>query len=392
MVVLYLGMAVCLHMDYLCYALVAVCGVYASSTMNFDDYAHWDTYARTMPVTPGQVVGCKYLLGLLFTLFGSVCAAVGIFLVGQYTDVLEAAFSILVIAAFFLLLFAVNMPISKYLLPAHVPPEGLTIMRMAFACVMFWIVSLFTVKEKVPLKDLGMLFVCALCGVGINQGLFIVGLNRSSPVDASIIATAVPIFVLLLAAVILKEPITRKKSFGVFMGVSGGLLLVFSSTHAIDSISSLDGDMMMIVSGLMYAIYLVLSKPLSLRYSSVTMMKWMFLFTTLTLVPFTFRHVLDAPAFHREVWDFTELGAIFYVLFGATFLPYLLIPMSLKRIRPTTVSMYNYVQPIVASFIAVMIGQDTLSWQKVLSAVLVFTGVYLVTQSKSREDMEKGKR
>ncbi len=175
-------------------------------------------------------------------------------------------------------------------------------------------------------------------------------------------------------------------------GVSGGLLLVFSSTHAIDSITSLDGDMMMIVSGLMYAIYLVLSKPLSLRYSSVTMMKWMFLFTTLTLVPFTFRHVLDAPAFHREVWDFTELGAIFYVLFGATFLPYLLIPMSLKRIRPTTVSMYNYVQPIVASFIAVMIGQDTLSWQKVLSAVLVFTGVYLVTQSKSREDMEKGKR
>ena len=93
MVVLYLGMAVCLHMNYLCYALVAVCGVYASSTMNFDDYAHWDTYARTLPVTPGQVVGCKYLLGLLFTLFGSVCAAVGI-------------------AAFSLLLFAVNMPFS----------------------------------------------------------------------------------------------------------------------------------------------------------------------------------------------------------------------------------------------------------------------------------------
>ena len=112
LVLLYLGMAVCLHMDYLCYALVAVCGVYASSTMNFDDSAHWDTYARTLPVTPGQVVGCKYLLGLLFTLFGSVCAAVGIFLAGQYTDVLEATFSILVIAAFSLLLFAVNMPLS----------------------------------------------------------------------------------------------------------------------------------------------------------------------------------------------------------------------------------------------------------------------------------------
>ena len=286
------------------------------------------------------------------------------------------------------ILFAVNMPISKYLLPAHVPPEGLTIMRMAFACVMFWIVSLFTVKEKVPLKDLGMLFVCALCGVGINQGLFIVGLNRSSPVDASIIATAVPIFVLLLAAIILKEPITRKKSFGVFMGVSGGLLLVFSSTHATDSISSLDGDMMMIVSGLMYAIYLVLSKPLSLRYSSVTMMKWMFLFTTLTLVPFTFRHVLDAPAFHREVWDFTELGAIFYVLFGATFLPYLLIPMSLKRIRPTTVSMYNYVQPVASVLFTVVLGLDVFGFTKAAAAGCIFLGVWLVTMSKSRKDLE----
>ena len=232
------------------------------------------------------------------------------------------------------ILFAVNMPISKYLLPAHVPPEGLTIMRMAFACVMFWIVSLFTVKEKVPLKDLGMLFVCALCGVGINQGLFIVGLNRSSPVDASIIATAVPIFVLLLAAVILKEPITRKKSFGVFMGVSGGLLLVFSSTHAIDSISSLDGDMMMIVSGLMYAIYLVLSKPLSLRYSSVTMMKWMFLFSTLITLP-SLSNPSGIPRLStKKVFDGQELGAIFFVLFGATFVPYFINTAGLEANPP----------------------------------------------------------
>ena len=287
------------------------------------------------------------------------------------------------------ILFAVNMPISKYLLPTHVPPEGLTIMRMAFACVMFWVVSLFVHKEKVPLKDLGMLFVCALCGVGINQGLFIVGLNRSSPVDASIIATAVPIFVLLLAAVILKEPITRKKSFGVFMGVSGGLLLVFSSTQSADSVSSLDGDVMMIISGLMYAIYLVLSKPLSLRYSSVTMMKWMFLFSTLITLPFAIESIWNTPAFHKEVFDGQELGAIFFVLFGATFVPYLLIPLALKRIRPTTVSMYNYIQPIVASFIAVFIGQDSFSVTKLVSAALVFSGVYLVTQSKSRADLEQ---
>lgn len=289
------------------------------------------------------------------------------------------------------ILFAINMPISKYLLPTHVPPEGLTIMRMGFACFMFWLVSLFLKQEHVPLKDLGLLFICALCGVGFNQGLFIIGLNRTSPVDASIIATAVPIFVMLLAAIILKEPITGKKAFGVLLGASGGLLLVLSSTQLATGTSSLDGDLMIIVSGLMYAIYLVLSKPLTLRYSSVTIMKWMFLFTTVTLLPFTYQYVLDAPVFHESVRNWKALSAVCYVLFGATFLPYLLIPMSLKRIRPTTVSMYNYIQPIVASLIAVMIGQDTFSGQKFISALLVFTGVYLVTQSKSRADLEQGK-
>ena len=150
------------------------------------------------------------------------------------------------------ILFAVNMPISKYLLPAHVPPEGLTIMRMAFACVMFWIVSLFTVKEKVPLKDLGMLFVCALCGVGINQGLFIVGLNRSSPVDAPSFATAVPIFVLLLAAV------TMMKDGWFFICV---LFFTFSMTEIPSSLGMITS--MRTISGFVRTIMLYASSPLS---------------------------------------------------------------------------------------------------------------------------------
>ena len=137
------------------------------------------------------------------------------------------------------------------------------------------------------------------------------------------------------------------------------------------------------------SIYLVVSKPLTLKYSSVTMMKWMFLFSTLITLPFAIESIWNTPAFHKEVFDGQELGAIFFVLFGATFVPYLLIPLALKRIRPTTVSMYNYIQPIVASFIAVCIGQDSFSVTKLVSAALVFSGVYLVTQSKSRADLEQ---
>lgn len=287
------------------------------------------------------------------------------------------------------ILFAVNMPVSKYLLPSHVAPESLTIMRMAFACVMFWITSLFVKPEKVSLRDIGLLFLCALCGIALNQGLFIRGLNITSPVDASIIATGVPIFVMILAAIILKEPITRMKAFGVILGVAGAISLILQSTQGTSKSSSLGGDLLIVFSGLAYSVYLVISKPITMRYSAVTIMKWMFLFATLMLLPFTYSDVLSTPAFNHPKPNYNELGAIFYVLFGATFVPYLLIPMSLKRIRPTTVSMYNYAQPIVASFIAILIGQDNFSIQKLLSAVLVFVGVYLVTQSKSRADLER---
>lgn len=289
------------------------------------------------------------------------------------------------------ILFAINMPISKYLLPTHVLPEGLTIMRISFACVMFWLTSLFIKQEKVPLKDLGLLFACALCGIAFNQGLFIYGLNITSPVDASIIAIGVPIYVMLLAALILKEPITRMKAFGVLLGVGGALTLVMQSSQAGGQESNLQGNLMIIISGFSYSIYLVISKPITLRYSSVTIMKWMFLFATIVLLPFMYKQALASPAFNHAEIDFTEWSAIAFVLFGATYIPYLLIPMSLKRIRPTTVSMYNYVQPIIASFIAVMIGQDNFSVNKLLSAALVFVGVYLVTQSKSKADMDREK-
>ena len=286
------------------------------------------------------------------------------------------------------ILFGASMPVFKYLLTADVPPEAITIMRAIFACMMFWLVSFFMPKEKVLPKDLCLLFVCALCGVGINQWLFVIGLKNSSPVNASIIATAVPIFVLLLAALVLKETITAKKSLGVFLGVSGGLLLVFNSTQTTSGTNSLWGDMLMLLNQLMYSVYLVLAKPLSRRYSSVIMMKWMFLVSTLALAPFCLQYMQYVPMFHRETFNVSQLYALLYLLFGATFVSFMLIPMALKQIRPTTVSMYNYVQPIIASAIAVAVGQDTFSMQKLLSAALVFVGVYLVTQSKKRKDIE----
>ena len=287
------------------------------------------------------------------------------------------------------ILFGVSMPVFKFLLTSNFPPEAITYMRAAFACVMFWIASCFIApKEKVRPGDLGLLFFCGLCGVGFNQWLFVIGLKASSPVDASIIATAVPIFVLLLAAVVLREPITTKKSLAVFIGASGGLLLAYSSAHTAEGSGSLWGDTLMLMNQLFYSFYLVLSKPLSLRYSSMTVMKWMFLFSTLALTPFCAAYLQYAPIFYEETFNINELYALLYLLIGATFLPFMLIPMALKYIRTTIASMYNYIQPIIASMIAISIGQDTFSLQKLMSAVLVSIGVYLVAEHKKNESVE----
>lgn len=285
------------------------------------------------------------------------------------------------------IIFALNMSISKSLLPDYISPIGLTLSRILFGCLAFWLTSLFLPREKVSRKDLFLFFVCGMTGLAINQGIFITGLNMTSPVDASILVTSTPLIVMIFAFLVLKEPITWKKAGGVVMGATGAILLILSGDHGDHTGNSL-GNFLVICSGFSYSIYLVIAKPLTQKYSAVTMMKWMFLFSSIVLTPFCYNDLLAAPAYHVP-YQPTILLEVFYVLFGATFITYLMIPMALKRIRPTTVSMYNYVQPVVASFAATLVGQDSLTASKIFSCLLIFVGVYFVTVSKSRADVEK---
>lgn len=286
-------------------------------------------------------------------------------------------------------LFALNMIISKSVLPDMISPKGLTLSRIVFATIAFWLLSIFSKKEKVNKKDMVLLFLCGMFGIAINQGLFIVGLSATSPVDASILVTSTPMFVMILAFFLLKEPITWQKAGGVVVGATGAILLILSGqSHQIQTSNNIFGDFMILFSGLSYSVYLVIAKPLTLKYSSVTIMKWMFLFSAFVLLPMDYDELLVTPAYTPPL-QFDVMLKIFYILFIATFITYLMIPMALKRIRPTTVSMYNYLQPIVASLTASLVGQDTITWEKIGSAALIFLGVYLVTISKSRGDMEK---
>ncbi|MGI6718435.1 MAG: DMT family transporter [Bacteroidales bacterium] len=281
------------------------------------------------------------------------------------------------------IIFGANIPIAKTILPLIVTPFVLIQFRYLGAVICFWIVSFFTKKEHVPTKDLLTLFFASIFGVTLNQGSFIIGLEYSSAIDASIIITLTPVITMILALLFLKEPISFKKAFGVFLGLAGALLLILASNEGSFKLNRnhLVGHLFCLLSCLSYAIYLTAFKNIILKYSPITIMKWMFLFASIMFLPFSFKEVI--------AFDFTKLSiynslALIHVVFAATFITYLLIPIGQKNIRPTTMTMYNNIQPLIATIIGISLGKEHLTFPKIIAAILIFFGVYLVTISKSK--------
>lgn len=285
-------------------------------------------------------------------------------------------------------IFGLNIPVNKFIYEAQaLDPMAVTLLRMSFAALMFWLISLFLPKEKVTKKDLLVLMIGGILGMAMNQGCFGYGLSRTAPVDAAIIATSGPLFAMIIAAVVLSEPITGKKIGGVLVGAVGALILVFTSAQVEGSKSSWQGNLAVMAAQCFYATYLVITKPLADRYSAITMMKWMFLFSAIVMFPIGIKEVLHAPIFYRENQEMYS-AALAFILFGSTFIAYMLIPMAQRRIRPTTIAMYNNLQPLIASGVAIAVGMDKFTITKLIAALFIFGGVYLVTISKSKADVD----
>ena len=269
--------------------------------------------------------------------------------------------------------------------------DGITMVtfRVVGACLLFWIASIFAPKEKVPLRDKLMFIGAGIFGLVLNQCCYTIGLSITSPINASIVTTSMPIFAMLLAALILKEPITGKKALGVLMGCSGALILILTSAaHASDKVGDIRGDLLCLFGQFSFALYLSLFNPLIRRYNVFTINKYMFSWATLLLLPFTISHVTDVVSQPIPASTWWEVG---YVVCIGTFVCYILTMIGQRTLRPTVVSVYNYVQPIVSVATSLLMGIGILKPTHALAVILVFSGVWLVTKSKSRNDMEKEK-
>ena len=277
-------------------------------------------------------------------------------------------------------------PLGKDAMTHGVTGIDMVTFRVVGGCILFWLTSLFVKHQHVPIKDKLMFIGAAIFGLLFNQCCYTIGLSITSPINASIVTTSMPIFAMLLAAIILKEPITGKKALGVLMGCSGALILILTSAAHVDAkVGDIRGDLLCLGAQFSFALYLSLFNPLIRRYNVFTINKWMFL---LLLAPFTWSHVaaIDFPHVPQRTW--WEVG---YVVFFGTYLGYILTMIGQRTLRPTVVSIYNYVQPIVSVTVSILTGLGILKWSQGLAVILVFGGVWLVTKSKSRRDIEKMK-
>lgn len=269
-------------------------------------------------------------------------------------------------------------PLGKDAMTHGLEGVDMVTFRVAGAAILFWTTSLFTKKEHVPAQDILRFFFAGLFGLVFNQCCYTIGLSITSPINASIVTTSMPIFALVLSAIILKDPITKRRAGGVLMGFSGAIILIVTSASASSSkVGDIRGDLLCLFAQLSFALYLALFNPLIKKYSVFTINKWMFTYATLCILPFTFRHVasIDYGALSLKTW----LETAFVVVIG-TYLSYILTMYSQRILRPTVVGVYNYVQPMVSVVVSVCAGLGIFRPAHALAVLLVFAGVRLVTR------------
>lgn len=279
-------------------------------------------------------------------------------------------------------IFGFNIIVCKDLTSGHlISPIAIFCLRAIGACTLFWLISMFLPKEKIDRKDNLKIFGASMLGFFTCQITFLIGIPHITPMDCSIMTALSPVYTMILAAFFLKEPITFKKAGGVAISFAGVIYLILSRTTSGGAAQTTPfGIVMMIFNVLSFSMYLAIFKPLIQKYSAVTFMKWIFLYALAVSLPLAGKELftLDWAAVPRI--QIAELG---YLIICATFISYFLIPIGQKHIRPTLVSMYTYVQPIITIAVSICIGMDILTWQKVLAAAMVFGGVFIVSKSRS---------
>jgi drug/metabolite transporter (DMT)-like permease len=285
----------------------------------------------------------------------------------------------LLAATFVSIIYGVTFTIAKDVMPKYVEPFGFITMRVGGSMLLFWLISFFGPKEKIALEDFPRIIAAALFGVALNMLTFFKGLSFTSPIMGAVLMVTTPMIVLVLSAFIMKERMRKRKIFGIVLGLAGTITLILYGKSMANAPNATLGNLLVFINAVSYGFYLILVKKLMDKYNAFTFVKWIYTFGFLMVLPFGWNE------FQAIQWDtmpieiFWKIG---FVVVFSTFFTYLLNLLSMRELKPTTVAVFIYLQPLFATIFAVSLGKDDLSLIKLLSAILIFAGVYLVTQKK----------
>ena len=283
------------------------------------------------------------------------------------------------------LIFGLNIVVCKELTASNaVSPLALFTLRSLGAGALFWLISFMRPKERVEKRDLPKIFAASVLGFFLTQISFLFAISQITPMDCSIVASLSPFYTMFIAAYTLKEPISAQKIGGVVLSLCGIIYLILNSASTSSGVVETTpvGVLLMVVNSLCFALYLGIFKPLIGKYSVITFMKWIFLFATLMTLPFSAAELVKVEFASLPP---SYIGQLAFLIVCSTFITYFLIPVGQRLLRPTLVSMYSYVQPIVATAVSIYVGLDSLTLPKVIAAITVFAGVVVVSRSRTRQ-------
>jgi drug/metabolite transporter (DMT)-like permease len=275
-------------------------------------------------------------------------------------------------------IYGVNHTVAKGLMPDVIQPYGFILLRISGALLLFWLIGFFFPTEKIDRSDWFRIISCAFFGMTLNMLMFFKGLSLSTPINSSVVITLVPVILLVMSAIFIKEKITWMKSIGIGIGLIGALLLILFGASTQPNAPNIPlGNILFIINAIAYSTYLIIVKPLVSKYSSITLMKWFFLFAFIINIPIGYNEL--------SMVNWPELSSVtiwqlVFVVVGTTFLTYLFNIYALKQLRPSTIGALIYLQPVLAVLYAVLVGADFLTPLRIGAAILIFIGVYLSTR------------
>ncbi len=279
------------------------------------------------------------------------------------------------------IIYGISFTVAKDVMPLYIKPFGFILLRVIGATILFWGLGFFIKKEKIAFSDFFRIFFAAIFGVALNMMFFFKGLSMTSPISASVIMVTTPIIVLVCSSIFLNEKATKKKLTGIFIGMAGAVLLIVYGQRFQPGENPTLGNLLVFINASSYAMYLILIKKLTEKYNPLTFAKWLYLFGLIMVIPFGYQE------FNEVEWSNIPVTAVYkiaYIVIFTTFLAYMFNLFAIRKLKPTTLSIFIYLQPVIASTYALIVGSDSLNNLKILATILIFIGVYLVTKKPKK--------